>query len=51
MTRVSNVANIFNLTAAGVQLAGGVNFTGTADDILTLQYRSSVWYEVGRSAN
>lgn len=37
--------------AAGVQLAGGANFTGTADDILVLQYRSSVWYEVSRSVN
>jgi hypothetical protein len=39
------------VNAAGMQLAGGVNFVGTADDMLVLQYRSSVWYEVSRSVN
>jgi hypothetical protein len=39
------------VNAVAMQLSGGSNFTGTADDMLVLQYRSSVWYEVSRSVN
>ena len=33
------------------QLAASVNFTGTADDTLTVMKRGNIWYEVGRSVN
>ena len=33
------------------QLSGGVNFTPTANDMLTVISRGSVWYEISRSAN
>jgi hypothetical protein len=36
---------------AGLQLAGGVNFVGTANDVLVLLRVGSVWYEVSRSVN
>lgn len=32
-------------------LAGGINFTGTAGDTLTLKYYGGSWYEVCRSVN
>lgn len=32
-------------------LAGGVNFTGTGDDTITLQKRGDFWYEIARSVN
>lgn len=44
MTRVSNVANIFNLKLAG-------NFVATADDVLLLCSDGTNWYEISRSAN
>lgn len=34
-----------------IKLAGGVDFTGTADDTLTLLRTTSAWYEVSRSVN
>lgn len=37
--------------SVNVQLTGGSNFTGTANDILTLVKVGSVWYEKARSAN
>ena len=36
---------------ANLQLAGGVNFVGTANDILTLVRFATVFYEQSRSAN
>jgi hypothetical protein len=36
---------------AGIKLAGGVNWTATTDDTLTLIYTGSAWYEIGRSVN
>lgn len=32
-------------------LAGGANFVGSADDVLVLQRRGSLWYEISRSVN
>ena len=34
-----------------IKLAGGANFVGTADDVLTLQYRGAAWYELASSVN
>lgn len=36
---------------ASLQLAGGVNFVGTANDILTLILFGTVWLEKSRSVN
>ena len=36
---------------ANLQLNGGVNFVGTANDILTLVRFDTVWYEISRSVN
>jgi hypothetical protein len=38
---------------AEIRLAGAGNFTGTADDTMTLIYRAvdEYWYEVARSVN
>jgi len=33
------------------QLSGGANFTGSANDTLTLRYYDGVWYEMCRSVN
>lgn len=44
-------ANTTIVDGATIQLAGGANFVGSADDILTLRYRDGVWREVSRSVN
>lgn len=44
-------ANTTLVDGATLQLAGGANFVGSADDVLTIQKRSTVWYEVSRSVN
>ncbi|MEO7986919.1 MAG: glycosyl hydrolase family 28-related protein [Gemmatimonadales bacterium] len=38
-------------TGGSFRLAGGVNFTATANDTLTVILHSGVWYEVSRSVN
>ncbi len=37
--------------ATGLQLAGGANFVGSANDVLVLVFSGTVWYEVSRSVN
>lgn len=44
-------SNTTIVDAAGIQLAGGVNFVGSANDLLTLVRLNSVWYEKSRSVN
>jgi hypothetical protein len=39
------------VTRNNAYLSGGVNFTSTANDTLTLLYNSGSWYEVCRSLN
>jgi hypothetical protein len=39
------------ITRDNAYLSGGVNFTSTASDTLTLIYSSPYWYEVARSVN
>ena len=39
------------VTRSNAYLSGGVNFTSTANDTLTLLYLSPYWYEVARSVN
>lgn len=39
------------ITRVNAFLAGGVNFTSGQDDVLTLRYRNSQWYEMARSVN
>lgn len=40
-----------NAGAGHFALAGGVDFSATGGDVITLMLRSSVWYEVSRSVN
>lgn len=40
-----------NAGAGHTSLAGGVDFSATAGDVIQLMLRSSVWYEVSRSVN
>ena len=55
--REGDVINMFftngntTLTNANFYTAGGVNFTGTANDCLSMQYRSGAWREMSRSIN
>jgi hypothetical protein len=44
-------ANTTIQDSASIQLAGGANFVGSADDTLTLIRSGAVWYEKGRSVN
>lgn len=39
------------VAGANIKLAGAANFAYTPDDILVLQLRGSVWYELSRSVN
>jgi hypothetical protein len=39
------------VNGATLKLAGAANFVGSADDVIVLKLRSSVWYEVSRSVN
>ncbi len=36
---------------ANLHLAGGVNFTGSADDVLRLIFDGTSWFEISRSVN
>lgn len=36
---------------AGILLLGGANFVGTANDLLVLERRGTIWYERSRSVN
>lgn len=44
-------ANTTIQDGANIQLAGGANFVGSANDMLVLISRSGVWIEVCRSVN
>jgi hypothetical protein len=44
-------ANTTLVDGATLQLAGGANFVGSANDILTITLIGGVWYEIGRSVN
>ena len=39
------------ITRANAALAGGANFTSSANDTLTLRFNGSIWEEVARSVN
>lgn len=39
------------VNGATLKLAGAANFVGSADDMIVLKKRSTVWYEVSRSVN
>ena len=51
ITLFFNDANTTIVDGATMQLSGGANFVGTANDTLTLRKRSTVWYEVSRGVN
>lgn len=36
---------------ANLQLAGGVNFVGTSNDVLSLKFDGTTWFEKSRSVN
>ncbi len=44
-------ANTTLVDAAGLQLAGGVNFVGSANDVIRLLFNGTNWYEISRSVN
>jgi len=44
-------ANTTVADGANLHLAGGVNFSSTADDVLVLVFDGTSWYEVSRSVN
>jgi len=50
LTLIFNDANT-TVTRNNAYLSGGVNFTSTANDTLTLIQNGGLWYEVSRSVN
>jgi hypothetical protein len=44
-------ANTTVVDGANLHLAGGANFVSSADDVLTLVWDGTHWYEVSRSVN
>lgn len=51
VTIICGNGNLTIANSATVKLAGGVNFVGTADDVITLVYSGSSWREKSRSIN
>ena len=51
ITLIFTDGNTTVVDGANLHLAGGVNFVGSADDILVLLWDGTHWYEVSRSVN
>lgn len=51
ITIICGNANLTIANSATVKLAGGANFVGTADDVITLIYSGTAWREKSRSIN
>lgn len=51
ITIIFSTANTTLVDAAALQLAGGVNFVGSANDVMELIFDGTAWYEISRSVN